>query len=176
MMQRLKGFNLDSFLDSKIAEEQAKQQRAGQASPVKRTPSGTRRASARGDSPAKRPSSRLRGGGDGETAPVGRGPDPSEFVIEDDDFPSRATTPRPAVKQESDGAGRAEQVEEQQVPAASNEETTLEKQAEKPTEKMPSLPLDGDLSQDIQQKLRKLSKLESRYHGQYTYSYSKYVS
>src|ERR1700753_3395927 len=104
--QNLKSFNLDNFLDSKIAEEQAKQaQQSKSSSSGRRTPSNAataRRSSARPDSPSKRAGSRLRAQ-DGDAATPGKAPDPEDFVIgEDTPDISRVTTPMP-VKEETDG-------------------------------------------------------------------------
>lgn len=154
----MKGFNLDSFLDSKIAEEQEKQ-KGGQPSGVKRTPSAARRPNGRNDSPATRPSSRLRNTEVDRGVPVGRGPDPSEFIIDDDDTPSRTATPKPQVK------------DEEEIPVKEGHATEgqpAEKAAEpvsRSQEKAMAPLRDGEPTPDVQAKLRKLQKLENKYQG-----------
>jgi len=162
----LKGFNLDSFLDSKIAEEQARQKGSsgsgtspGPAGSQTRRTQSQRRTSGRTGSPSNRPSSRSRD----RAGTTGKGPDPSEFVIEDEDAPSRAVTPRPV---EGDGKGtdvKAGQASKGEEKHQENDESAKEKATEK------AVASDhGELPQDIQLKLRKLQKLESRYHGKRT--------
>ncbi|KAK3069726.1 Golgin imh1 [Teratosphaeriaceae sp. CCFEE 6253] len=154
MFNRLKGFNLDSFLDSKIAEEQAKQGKPSQSpTPAKRTPSnaGPRRSSARTDSPARRGGSRLRVADGGDAAATGKGPDPEEFVIGDDASDiSRAATPRPT-KEGADGPstedGKGEAGTED-GPAGSNGKERV----------------DGDeLPEEVRRKLAKLDSLNTKY-------------
>lgn len=148
--------NLDSFLDSKIAEEQAKQ-RASTGSPSNRPSNGApaRRTGARTDSP-KRPVNR--DGDAGKAAPA-KGPDPSEFIIEDEEAPSRVPTPKPPVKETNEPSADATE------PQVDKDETTASSDA--PTqEKAAELKPPGELPQDVRQKLRKLEKLESRYHGE----------
>jgi len=106
--QRIKNFNIDTFLDSKIAEEQARQTgQPGAAGAPKRSSSnaGARRGSGRTDSPAKRAGSRLRvPEGDGAIA---KAPDPEDFVIGDDGSDiSRTATPNPPAQQEGEDAER----------------------------------------------------------------------
>jgi len=155
-IQRLKGFNLDSFLDGKIAEEQAKQGKPAQSpSPARRTPSnaGPRRGSARTASPAQRGGSRLRvaEGGDGTVA--GKGPDPEEFVIGDDASDiSRAATPKP-VKENTDGPvaeeGNADGKQSSGMPASKGKERA-----------------EGDeLPEDVRKRLAKLESLTAKYQG-----------
>ncbi|KAJ9621352.1 Golgin imh1 [Taxawa tesnikishii (nom. ined.)] len=153
---RLKGFNLENFLDSKIAEEQARQRNAQQSpsssAGQRRTPSNARPSNARTDSRSRRPQ-----GGDGDKAPTVKGPDPSEFVIEDDDsLPSRAATPKPPAKDGSDETtvDRAQ---------AANENAPADKDAGS-GEKAAEAKAPEELPQDVRLKLRKLEKLESRYH------------
>lgn len=148
-LQRLKG-----AIDSRIAEEQARQ-RVSQSSPS-RSQSGTRRPSRRDDSPSTR-SVRpgARGRKDGEAI---RGPDPAdfepEFVVGDSDTPTRSGTPRPTHEKEQTGSSEAstEGVRE------SSDEQTQEKAAV--NEMAPP-----DLPTEVRVKLRKLDKLESKYHG-----------
>ncbi|KAK6424203.1 Golgin imh1 [Elasticomyces elasticus] len=155
MFNRLKGFNLDSFLDSKIAEEQAKQGKPAQGPPsAKRTPSnvGPRRSSARPDSPARRAGSRLRVQ-DGDGVAAGKGPDPEEFVIGDDASDvSRAATPRPV----------KEGTQEPLAEAGKAEEKTDESQAvSKGKERAES----DELPDDVRKKLAKLENLTTKYQG-----------
>ncbi|KAK1818219.1 Golgin imh1 [Friedmanniomyces endolithicus] len=154
MFNRLKGFNLDSFLDGKIAEEQAKQGKPAQSpSPARRTPSnaGPRRGSARTASPAQRGGSRLRvaEGGDGTVA--GKGPDPEEFVIGDDASDiSRAATPKP-VKEKTDGPvaeeGNADGKHRGGMPASKGKERAEE----------------DELPEDVRKRLAKLESLTAKY-------------
>lgn len=88
-----------------------------------------------------------------------KGPDPSEFVIEDDDsLPSRAATPKPPAKDGSDETtvDRAQ---------AANENAPADKDAGS-GEKAAEAKAPEELPQDVRLKLRKLEKLESRYHGE----------
>jgi hypothetical protein len=148
--QRLKG-----AIDSKIAEEQARQ-RLSQGSPS-RSNSSAKRPSSRAISPTKRAQG-SRGRQDGE--PPAKGPDPAdfepEFVIDDDGSSKTGTprsgTPRPAGDRNgTTTAGKSTQ-----------EDTTPEineTAADEPR-------LSSDLPTDVLVKLRKLEKLESRYHGE----------
>lgn len=148
--QRFKNFNLDSFLDSKIAEEQAKQLQ-GQASGLRRNPSGAKR-------PNSRTSSRT---GEGDRFASQRGPDPSEFVIEDEDGPSRVSTPKPPE------LGATAKGEEGDGLKADKTERASEDKDNKPKDIQAGLKPSGNdgLPQDIQIKLRRLQKLESKYNG-----------
>ena len=155
LVQRLKGFNLDSFLDSKIAEEQARQ-KGGQPSGTSRTPSQARRGG-RTDSPSKRTAS----SSNADKLPPGKGPDPSEFVIEDDEALSRAATPKPTEKE-----GDESQQEAAQPPKSEDDKKDGDDGATsgKILEKRPVTDDADELPQEVQLKLRKLQKLESRYH------------
>ena len=78
-------------------------------------------------------------------------------MIGDDDLPSRAGTPRPP----SDGP-------QPSIPAdnsTKDADTSFEKQPDKPTEVHDTPVAPSELPQDIQAKLRKLEKIESRYQG-----------
>ncbi|KAG9650647.1 hypothetical protein KCV04_g1244, partial [Aureobasidium melanogenum] len=154
MFQRLKG-NLDSFLDSKIAEEQARQRgQSGTSAPVKRTPSSAaRRGISRTESP-NRPANRARA--DSNRAIPAKGPDPSEFVIDDDEAPTRTATPNPSVTEASNSSS------DTPVTSITDKESTQPDAA--PSEKSQDTGKQPDeLPQDVRQKLRKLEKLESRY-------------
>ncbi|THY91361.1 hypothetical protein D6C92_06318 [Aureobasidium pullulans] len=154
MFQRLKG-NLDSFLDSKIAEEQARQKgQSGTSSPVKRTPSSAaRRGVSRTESP-NRPANRARA--DSNRGIPAKGPDPSEFVIEDDEAPSRTATPNPAVIEASASSS-------DQSATATNETEPAQSDAPVTDKAQGGGKQPEELPQDVRQKLRKLEKLESRY-------------
>ena len=146
--QRLKG-----AIDSRIAEEQARQ-RASQASPS-RSLSDSKRPIPRDDSPTKRP---VRAGGrgrkDGESI---RAPDPAdfepEFVIGESETPSRSGTPRPI--SETEQKGLSDPLTE------GSSETSEGRLQEKPGANGAA---SSELPTDIRVKLRKLDKLESKYH------------
>ncbi|KAL8871758.1 MAG: hypothetical protein Q9174_002479 [Haloplaca sp. 1 TL-2023] len=149
--KRLKG-----AIDSRIAEEQARQRSALTSPPP---PASSRGASPRTQSPAqrtRRPAVSNRQHGEAS----GRGPDPSEFepefVIEDSDVPSRSATPRPAATK-SDGT--IKNAVEQTLDEPSNGETPKEESL--PDDRSPA---PQDLPTDVRVKLRKLEKLESRYN------------
>lgn len=153
--QRLKG-----AIDSRIAEEQARQKATGaSSSTATRSASASRRAAAGNDS-ASRPRKPKPKDNEVNTA---RGPDPSEFenafVIEDDsEEPSRVGTP--AIDEE-----KAAMMAEGNAPGeAGAEGGSKEKAAEKPVEAAPKA---SELPPEVQAKLRKLEKMESRYQGRY---------
>lgn len=148
--QRLKG-----VIDSTIAEEQARQ-RFSQSSPS-RSNSRAKRPASRNLSPNRRAQT-VRGRQDGD--PLAKGPDPadfeSEFVIEDDG-PSRSGTPRTVA--EHNGVDSTEKAPRENSSSENNQgtaETTAS--ADEPRSS-------SDLPTDVRVKLRKLEKLESRYHG-----------
>lgn len=147
--QRLKG-----AIDSRIAEEQARQ-RLSQVSPT-RSASNARRPAARDESPATRSTrTGARGRRDGDTP--GRGPDPAEFepefVIGEDDAPSRVGTPMLAEQK-------------RQLPSESGNDGTLDGSEPPAQERATSKEVPtSDLPTDVRVKLRKLDKLESKYHG-----------
>jgi hypothetical protein len=151
--QRLKG-----AIDSRIAEEQARQKSAAAAgAPVSRSASTVRRSTSRTESPSSRPRRKPK---DNEVN-TARGPDPSEFenafVIEDEsEEPSRVGTPaigeeKPATMVEGNATAEA---------GASGESS--EKAPEKAVEASPKA---SELSPEVRTKLRKLEKLESKYQG-----------
>lgn len=147
MLQRLKG-----AIDSRIAEEQARQRSAITSPP----PSGpSRKPSSRAESPAKRP---LRS--TGSNRPNGAVSDPAEFdpefVIDDSDVPSRVATPRPApARSESSSKEAAREATED---VKGNEET----HGKAVQDGLSTAP--QELPTDVRVKLRKLEKLEGRYH------------
>ena len=153
----LKGFSIDSFLDSKIAEEEARQKKSGQPSgSPRRSPSNApvRRTSGRTDSPARRAGNRLRvpEGGSVENAGAGKGPDPEEFVIGDDASDiSRAATPRP-VKETAEGP-LAEEGKKTQQP---DDAPPVDKGKEKAEDELP---------EDVRKKLARLESLTAKYQG-----------
>lgn len=146
-------------IDSRITEEQARQ-RAFQASPS-RSNTGTTRSASRNLSPSKRAAgpSAPRGRKDGE--PPRKGPDPSEFesgfAIEEEETPSRSGTPRPV------------KLKEEPTLARDGKEPTSERDGPGEDDKASTgadLPLSSqELATDVRVKLRKLDKLESKYHG-----------
>jgi hypothetical protein len=151
--QRLKG-----AIDSRIAEEQARQKSVGASgTTVARSASTSKRPTGRTDSPARprRPKPK-----DNEVN-TARGPDPSEFenafVIEDEsEEPSRVGIPaigeeKPATMAENNATAEA---------GASGE--VNEKAAEKPVEPLPKAP---EVSPEIRTKLKKLDRMESKYQG-----------
>lgn len=156
--QRLKG-----AIDSRIAEEQARQKSAAAAgTPVSRSASTIRRSTSRTESPSSRPRRKPK---DNEVS-TARGPDPSEFenafVIEDEsEEPSRVGSPaigeeKPATMAEGNATAKAE---------ASGESS--EKTTEKAVGASPKAP---ELSPEVRTKLRKLEKLESKYQGRVDWS------
>jgi chromosome segregation ATPase len=156
-LQRIKNFNIDTFLDSKIAEEQARQTgqpgAAGAAGTApKRSTSNARprRGSGRTDSPSKRAGSRLRvPDGDGVIA---KAPDPEDFVIGDEGSDiSRTATPK-STKEGED--------------AESKDGNQGDKREEAPaTDKGKEKGNDDELPEAVQQKLARLENLTSKYKG-----------
>ena len=148
-MKRLKG-----AIDNTIAQEQARQ-RLTHSSPS-RSASTTQRSSSRNLSPSKRSArahhSRRQETGDATT----KGPDPSafepEFVIDDDDL-SRSGTPKPAADPE------AVREKPNQDPPTENDSASPHGAQEESPQRSTELPT------EVRVKLRKLDKLESRYHG-----------
>ncbi|KAL8729556.1 MAG: hypothetical protein Q9166_004636 [cf. Caloplaca sp. 2 TL-2023] len=155
MFQRLKG-----AIDSRIAEEQARQ-RSALTSP---SPSNAaRKPPSRAESPAKRASPQhTPARQNGERS--GKGPDPSEFesefVVDDSDVSSRSNTPRPVLTTSESSAkdNPGEKAEEAQDGEDKPEKMTHGGSTATPQE----------LPTDVRVKLRKLEKLESRYHGTQT--------
>ncbi|KAF2650271.1 hypothetical protein K491DRAFT_707665 [Lophiostoma macrostomum CBS 122681] len=143
--QRIKG-----AIDQRIAEEQAKQRSS--ASPS-RTPSAPRRSSSRNLSPSKRPGKAKDADNGSKAAPTGKGPDPStfetDFVIGEDDEPSRAATPRPKEKTDAAAATSPEAKEKPE-----DGEAAMEDEKNTPPLEIPP---------EVQTRLRKLDKLEPKY-------------
>ncbi|KAL8804761.1 MAG: hypothetical protein Q9182_002353 [Xanthomendoza sp. 2 TL-2023] len=150
MFQRLKG-----AIDSRIAEEQARQRSALTSPP----PSNVRKPSSRAESPATRTARQNASKRqNGETS--GKGPDPSEFepefVVDDSDVPSRSNTPRPVMT-----------TSESSTLEPSRETTGEARDGKDRAEKAsPDAPLatPQELPTDVRVKLRKMEKLESRYN------------
>lgn len=153
--QRIKG-----AIDSRIAEEQARQ-RAAQA-PPSRSNSTAKRPVPRAASPSVRSSSRARSGDKKDEGIQQKGPDPAEFepefVIGDEDAPTRSGTPLPGPAQ--DNAATSQTIGEKPDTIGDGQSTqkTGESGASAST---PELPM------DVRVKLRKFDRLESRYQGQY---------
>lgn len=151
--QRLKG-----AIDSRIAEEQARQRAAATGgTPSRSNSTSIRRGAPQNGSPVRR-SSRQRERNDILSE---RGPDPSEFdadfVVGDDDssVPSRVGTPRPeAVKERPEEKETTTEGEKQ--PAADDATSTLSGAST-------LAPHPEELSADVRVKLRKLERLEGRY-------------
>jgi len=91
-------------------------------------------------------------------------------VIEDEDAPSRAPTPRPPEKDGDDTRLSAAQAQKDDGHARDSGNKSEEDQSrpEKAVFKTPATVAEGELPQDVQLKLRKLQKLENRYHGMQT--------
>ena len=89
-----------------------------------------------------------------------KGPDPAEFEPEfvvDDEAPSRSETPRPTNGRTDDVLG------EQKMNGSAGRELSQDDGEIASTAEAPRT--SSDLPTDIRVKLRKLEKLESRYHG-----------
>ena len=148
--QRIKG-----AIDQTIAQEQARQ-RLSQSSPS-RSDSRSQRSNSRNLSPGSRRSTRrgTRGQEDGSSpAPSGKGPDPStfeaDFVIGEDE-PSRSGTPRPVTEEE----GSKEKLQREMNLYGKSDSQDGSPHTEPPRIELPT---------DVRVRLRKLDKLESRYH------------
>ncbi|KEF51636.1 uncharacterized protein A1O9_12271 [Exophiala aquamarina CBS 119918] len=176
MFSRLKG-----AIDSRIAEEQARQRQAQLgAQQSTRTPP-RRRPQGQNTAPPRRPSRQREQAN--ENTSTGKGPDPSEFepefAIGDDEssVPSRVATPIPEVKEKDrdhdhDGENDKENDKEKQpAPAAADETNEQHTSQDATTEKRPSdasttlspPSRSQDLPTDVRVKLRKLERMETRY-------------
>jgi hypothetical protein len=150
-VKRIKG-----AINAQIAEETAKQRAS--ASPS-RSGAPARRNSTRNQSPSKRPGKPKDPENGGQPLPTGKGPDPSEFdpefvIGEEEEQPSRSSTPRPKEKAETTdsiaGNGKEKEKEDDgQIAAA-------DRKASPPPEIPP----------EVQIRLRKLDKLEPKYSGE----------
>lgn len=156
MFQRFKGIagNIDQFIDSKLSEEQTKQR---SSSPARPSAPGSRSTTPRPQDASLRAGVvRSRSARDPDKLPRSKGPDPSEFVIEDDDEGSRAPTPQP------DAASKAQApTDNGEDPDKKGDEGEKAAKTEQPEAVTPEVSLPAG----VQQRLRKLQKLESRYHG-----------
>lgn len=118
-----------------------------------------RRSPSRNASPHKRSGKPVpRGRQEGDTP--GKGPDPAEFepefVIGNEEL-SRFNTPRPTAGQD----GSSEERPSHEAPASEKGEELLDGTSQAHASK-PSM----ELQTDVKVKLRKLERLESKYHGQ----------
>ncbi|KAK4952249.1 Golgin imh1, partial [Elasticomyces elasticus] len=148
---------IDNFIDTHIADEQSRQKGA-QTPPARRAATGPRRPGGRTDSPGHRPSSRVRDA-DGADRSIAKGPDPSEFVIEDDEPPSRGGTPKPPIEKVEEGM--AGEMKEKAGTEGDDTGSVAERK------KAQDVGSDGvsDLPRDVQLRLRKLEKLEAKYNS-----------
>lgn len=161
-MQRLKG-----AIDSRIAEEQARQRQA--ALSAQSTRNNPRRRPPGQNEGSQRLPSRQR---DQTGSSLERGPDPSEFepefAIGDDEsaVPSRAATPRPEAKDKETEAGKEHIAlatgEDGQETRTSSEGTADKKQSEANGEGTPAAP-PQELPPEVRVKLRKLDRIEAKY-------------
>lgn len=154
--KRLKG-----AIDSRIAEEQARQ-KALQSSPS-RSNSSARRSSSRTVSPSKRQARAREREKRANDAAAEKGPDPSEFepeiTLDDEVSRSRVGTTGLSAEQEEDGP----------LSIAMNDKPPVEERKEPngKTEESDDASAPLQLPTDVQMRLRKLEKLESRYQGNY---------
>jgi hypothetical protein len=161
--QRIKNFNIDTFLDSKIAEEQARQTgqpgAAGAAPKRSSSNAGPRRGSGRTDSPAKRAGSRLRvPENDGAIA---KAPDPEDFVIGDDGSDiSRTATPIPAKAEGEDTESKDGEASD--TKKEGGEEAPADSKGKA---KQSNGDSSSELPDSVQQKLVRLENLTSKYKG-----------
>jgi hypothetical protein len=145
--QRLRG-----AIDARIAEEQARQ---------KASQEGTPRSNL-----GRNPSTRTTRQRSSSTLPT-RSPDPTEFEfpIADDDGPSRSATPR----QEAASAQEpppSEEVESEKQTADDSVDKESTPGAEPKPSPTPELPA------DVRAKLRRLDKIDSKYHGMVDSNYA----
>lgn len=144
-------------IDARIAEEQARQKASQQSSPS-RSNSAPRRSSSRNLSPSKR-TARSKDGDGSKSAPAGKGPDPSEFdpefvIGDEEDAPSRASTPRPKEKAQSADAT-----------TENGESVDGRKEGDQPGEGSDKPEKTPEIPPEVQTRLRKLDKLEPKYSG-----------
>ena len=150
---------LRDAIDSRITEEQARQKTSQDA--LSRSNSA-RRPPGRNGSPSRRPARPRR-----NTATPIRGPDPKEFEAEfalgDDDGPTRSGTPQPAESTGGpEGGAAAEGGNEGETSAPIAEASGKE---ETPAAAPEANQLPSELPPEIRAKLRRLDKMETRYHG-----------
>ncbi|KAK8252493.1 hypothetical protein HDK77DRAFT_152017 [Phyllosticta capitalensis] len=159
MFQRLKG-----AIDSRIAEEQARQRQVAEQS-RSQTPGRSdslRRSNSRALSPSRRPA-RPRTPDIGDK-PQAKGPDPAEFdpefVVGEDDL-SRSTTPKPA--DDKDGTAQAA------APTENGKVSKGEQDESQPTQDSSDAAPPAELPMETRMRLRKLEKLEPKYSGAVPY-------
>ncbi|EXJ94458.1 hypothetical protein A1O1_02854 [Capronia coronata CBS 617.96] len=164
MFQRLKG-----AIDSRIAEEQARQRQAAlSAQPTRNNP--RRRPQGQNEGSQTRQSRRR----DDSIASLQKSPDPSEFepefTIGDDEsaVPSRVGTPKPEMKEKHQESGEERQAlqtsQEGQETGASSEATVDKKPAAADGDGDGPGPLrPQELPAEVRGKLRKLDRIEARY-------------
>lgn len=168
LQQRLKG-----AIDRTIAEEQARQESARQKtlSPDSGTPRRSDSTSRSAQSPARRPrpkktASDAKDGGDSPS-----NPDPAvfeaAFVIDDNEEPSRAGTPKPAADKMED---KPEEKAKDKADEGQNGDNGKEGEETKGAAGAPPPPpaAASELSPEVRTKLRKLEKLEKTYPGGYS--------
>lgn len=153
-IQRLKG-----AIDSRIAEEQARQRQAAQQTQSQHPArSSSLRRTSSNLSPAGR---RPRTPDVGDKA-QGRGPDPSEFdpdVVVGEDELSRSTTPRPP--NEKDESAQQQPTENGDAVKGDNEGAEAARDAK--------VAASNELPTEVRVRLRKLEKLEPKYSGIFPY-------
>lgn len=153
-------------IDSRIAEEQARQRNA-QYSPSRSASSSKRPTSRnRAASPAVRAARPKPTENKSDSGPQ-KGPDPKEFepefIIEDEDTMSRTGTPKP-VEGKDEGGPITEATAE--IPIGQDGERQVDE--EKMSEQA-AVDAALELPTDVRVKLRKLERLESRYQGRHTF-------
>ena len=149
MPQRIK-----ASIDSALEQEQAKA-RALHQSPA-RSAAGAKKVTSRAISPTRRLN---RQSSKSRQDNASKAPDPAdfeaEFVIDDEEL-SRSGTPKPA----ADG-NRRDGVED----AAASRPAVVENEQENSTKEAEPALQGDELPTDVRVKLRKLDKLEGKYHG-----------
>lgn len=169
VQQRLK-----EAIDSRITEEQARQRGAveqARSSPSRGGGGTVRRSASNARSPAGRPGRRKDGEGDSKTTfPNGKAPDPAEFepefVIGDDEPPSRSVTPRIQIEDAEKPVTNGEGDDDGQGEAERREEATEEgEETEKPQSARDVKTAPTHLSLEVRKRLVRLEKLEPKYQG-----------
>ncbi|KAK7558054.1 hypothetical protein IWX92DRAFT_64126 [Phyllosticta citricarpa] len=155
MFQRLKG-----AIDSRIAEEQARQRQVAEQS-RSQTPgrsNSVRRSNSRALSPGRRPA-RPRTPDLGDK-PNAKGPDPAEFdpefVVGEDEM-SRSTTPKPADDKDETAQAAA--------PTENGNVSKGEQESSDSKQYVGGSAASAELPMETRMRLRKLEKLEPKYSG-----------
>ena len=147
-------------IDSRIAEEQARQ-RPLQASPS-RSNSVSRRTPRSGSPAVRNGRNRSIENEAGDTP--AQGPDPkefeAEFVIADEEAPSRAATPQPQASKGNDNDDGKALVDKSSGSAEITPGAASQSQSERSN-------ADTGLPTEVRVKLRKLERLETRYQGKH---------